>query len=129
MLLVSFFVEDFESYWPSFDTPAAFMAVPIFEETLTGQTQLGVAIFQFPVDRFKNVMSDRSGLGETGETYLVGNDLRLRSDSFLDPQNFSIEISFARGTIIDTVPVQAGLFGEAGVGVVKNYLNQYVLSA
>ena len=105
------------------------MAVPIFEETLTGQTQLGVAIFQFPVDRFKNVMSDRSGLGETGETYLVGNDLRLRSDSFLDPQNFSIEISFARGTIIDTAPVQAGLFGEAGVGVVKNYLNQYVLSA
>ena len=124
-----FFVEDFEPYWPSFDAPAAFTAVPIFEETLTGQTQLGVVIFQFPVDRFKNVMSDRSGLGETGETYLVGNDLRLRSDSFLDPQNFSIEISFARGTVIDTAPVQAGLFGESGVGVVKNYLNQYVLSA
>ena len=67
--------------------------------------------------------------GGTGETYLVGNDLRLRSDSFLDPQNFSIEISFARGTIIDTAPVQAGLFGKSGVGVVKNYLNQYVLSA
>ena len=64
------------------------MAVPIFEETLTGQTQLGVVIFQFPVDRFKNLMSDRSGLGETGATYLVGNDMRLRSDSFLDPQNF-----------------------------------------
>ena len=64
------FVEDCEPYWPSFDTPAAFMAVPIFEETLTGQTQLGVVIFQFPVDRFKNVMSDCSSLGETGETYL-----------------------------------------------------------
>ena len=121
-----FFVEDFEPYWPSFDAPAAFTAVPIFEETLSGKTQLGVMIFQFPVDRFKNVVSDRSGLGET---YLVGNDLRLRSDSFLDPQNFSIEISFARGTVIDTAPVQAGLFGESGVGVVKNYLNQYVLSA
>ena len=67
--------------------------------------------------------------GRPGETYLVGNNLRLRSDSFLEPQNFSVEISFARGTIIGTVPVQAGLFGEAGAGIVKNYLYQYVLSA
>jgi methyl-accepting chemotaxis protein len=88
-----------------------------------------VAIVKVPVDRFKSVMSDRSGLGETGETYLVGNDLYLRSDSFLDPQNYSTEISFARRTMIDTSPVQSGLLGESGVGVVKNYLNQYVLSA
>ena len=40
-----------------------------------------------------------------------------------------MENSFVTGTKIDTAPVQMGLFGEAGVGVVKNYLNQYVLSA
>ncbi|MEK9764332.1 MAG: hypothetical protein VW729_16745, partial [Deltaproteobacteria bacterium] len=124
-----FFIEDFEPFWPSFDAPAAFMAVPVFDETLTGRTQLGVVIFQFPVDKLKSLMSDRSGLGETGETYLVGNDLRLRSDSFLDPEKFSIQSSFASGTMIETAPVQAGLLGEPGVGVVKNYLDQYVLSA
>ena len=85
-----FFIEDFAPYWAGFEAPAAFVAAPIFEMTRNGLTKLGVVIFQFPVDKFKSVMSDRSGLGQTGETYLIGSDLRFRSDTFLDPFGLSL---------------------------------------
>ena len=124
-----FFIEDFEPYWAGFEAPAAFVAAPIFEMTRNGLVKLGVVIFQFPVDKFKSVMSDRSGLGQTGETYLVGSDFRFRSDTFLDPLSFSMEASFREFLALDTAPVRSGLGGESGVGVSRNYLNEYVLSA
>ncbi len=124
-----FFIEDFAPYWAGFEAPAAFVAAPIFEMTRNGLTKLGVVIFQFPVDKFKSVMSDRSGLGQTGETYLVGSDFRFRSDTFLDPLSFSMEASFREFLALDTAPVRSGLGGESGVGVSRNYLNEYVLSA
>ena len=124
-----FFIEDFEPYWAGFEAPAAFVAAPIFEMTRNGLVKLGVVIFQFPVDKFKSVMSDRSGLGQTGETYLVGSDLRFRSDTFLDPLTFSVEISFREFLELDTAPVRSGLSGGSGVGVSRNYMNEYVLSA
>ena len=124
-----FFIEDFSPYWAGFEAPAAFVAAPIFEMTRNGPVKLGVVIFQFPVDRFKSVMSDRSGLGQTGETYLIGSDLRFRSDTFLDPLGFSMEISFREFLELDTAPVRSGLSGGSGVGVSRNYINEYVLSA
>ena len=48
-----FFIKDFEPYWPIFEALVAFMAVPIFDETLTGRTKLGVVISQFPADDLK----------------------------------------------------------------------------
>ncbi len=45
-------------------------------------------------------MKQRKGMGKTGETYLVGNDKRLRSDSFLDPEKHSLKASF-KGSIED----------------------------
>jgi len=124
-----FFIEDFEPYWAGFEAPAAFVAAPIFEMTRNGLVKLGVVIFQFPVDKFKSVMSGRSGLGQTGETYLVGSDLRFRSDTFLDPLTFSMEVSFREFLELDTAPVRSGLSGGSGVGVSRNYINEYVLSA
>ena len=123
----SFFIEDFEPYWPSYEAPAAFVASPIFD----GRRKLGVAIFQFPIDTLNAVMTDRSGLGETGETYLVGKDLQMRSDSFLDPENFSLVNSFRRKDQgrVQTTAVSAALEGNSGVGVLQNYLGHYVLSA
>jgi methyl-accepting chemotaxis protein len=120
-----FFIADFEPYEPSFEKPTAFMATPIFEEN----RKLGVLIFEFPVDKFKNVMSDRSGLGQTGETYLVGGDQLFRSDSYLNPTNFSMEVSFQDFEEVETAQVLAGLSGDSGVGVSRNYMDNHVLSA
>ena len=83
---------DFEPYAPSYNAPAAFIASPIFD----GDEKIGVLVLQMPIDRINNIMtSDQNwsdvGLGESGETYIVGQDFRLRNQSrFLieDSENY-----------------------------------------
>ena len=73
-------IDDFAPYLPSYQDPAAFIASPIFDR---GE-QLGVLIFQMPIDRINAIMThdqkwSESGLGASGETYLVGKDKKMRS--------------------------------------------------
>lgn len=73
---VAFF--DFRPYAPSADAPASFMSTPITDAT--GRTT-GVLVFQMPIDRLNGVLSSRAGLGETGETFVVGEDGLMRTDA------------------------------------------------
>ncbi len=118
---------DFERYWPSYEAPASFIASPIFD----GDEKIGVLMFQMPVDRINELLSVRSGLGETGETYMVGSDLLPRSDSYLDAENRSIVNAFRHQdqARIDTESVRLALQGESGVVESRNYLGSEVLSA
>ncbi|MBU2865869.1 methyl-accepting chemotaxis protein [Pacificibacter marinus] len=68
--------EDLQAYAPSHGAPAAFIGAPIVDRR--GATK-GVIAFQLPTARFNLVMQRTTGLGETGEAYLVGSDLKLRS--------------------------------------------------
>ncbi|MHC4113837.1 MAG: sensor histidine kinase [Planctomycetota bacterium] len=68
---------DFEYYAPSNET-AMFVGTPIFDEH--GQVYAVVAL-QVSHEQINKVMQGRIGLGQTGETYLVGQDLFMRSDS------------------------------------------------
>jgi len=54
---------DFKQYLPSYSAPASFIASPIFA---SGKL-VGVLMFQMPLDRITEVMSERAGLGETGD--------------------------------------------------------------
>ncbi|MEZ5661329.1 MAG: methyl-accepting chemotaxis protein [Burkholderiaceae bacterium] len=74
---------DFEGYTPSYDAPAAFVASPV----RAGDEIIGALVFQMPIDRIATVMQDSSGLGETGESVLVGPDGLLRSQSRFTKQN------------------------------------------
>jgi len=69
---------DFRAYAPSAGAPASFLAAPIFDHE---GAKHGTLIFQMPVDRINAVMQQSTGLGETGETYLVGKDHLMRSTS------------------------------------------------
>lgn len=118
---------DFEQYPPSYEAPASFIASPIFD----GGNKVGIALFQMPLDLITEVMSDRSGLGETGETYLVGADYLMRSDTYRDTENRTVSASFRRpetGTV-RTAQAVAAVGGKTGVGEHENYLGQPVLSA
>jgi PAS domain S-box-containing protein len=83
---------DFGSYTPSFGQPASFIAAPIVD----GAWLLGVLVLQLPVGEIDKVMTSNrnwqiDGLGESGESYLVGPDFKMRSNSrfFLeDPEGF-----------------------------------------
>ncbi|GAB3526566.1 methyl-accepting chemotaxis protein [Photobacterium alginatilyticum] len=119
---------DFAPYAPSNGEPAAFIAQPLIEH---GDIELVVAI-QLPLEAVNSIMQQRSGMGETGETYLVGMDKRMRSDSFLDQEGRSVKASFA-GTVerngVDTQASTAALSGETGIHRGKDYNGNNVLSA
>ena len=118
---------DFKQYTPSYEAPASFIASPIFD----GNEKIGVLLFQMPVDRINDVMAFRSGMGESGETFLVGPDKLLRSDTYRDQEHRTIVASFRKPSTgsVDCPMVDEALEGEQGVIVTKNYLDEEVLSA
>ncbi len=123
-----FGLADFAPYAPSNGTPAAFIAQPVVNH---GKAELVVAL-QLSLGAINKIMQQRAGMGETGETYLVGPDLLMRSDSYLDPEGHSVEASFA-GTIAkngcDTEAARKALAGTTEVKVIKDYNGADVLSA
>nr|CRH05502.1 Putative chemotaxis methyl-accepting receptor, signalling [Candidatus Magnetococcus massalia] len=118
---------DFARYWPSYEAPAGFIASPVFKEG----KRIGVAVFQFPIDRLNAIMEERAGLGKTGETYLVGPDKLMRSNSFHDRDNRSVGASFANPKLgkVDSDAVKRALKGKSGTEVIINYKGNPVLSA
>lgn len=72
------FIEDFKHYEPSYGAPASFIGSAVFNDD---GAKIGVAIFQMPVDNINQIMGETAGLGETGETYLVGADNFMRSNN------------------------------------------------
>jgi methyl-accepting chemotaxis protein len=118
---------DYKQYLPSYEAPASFIASPIYD----GDEKIGVAMFQMPIDRLNTIMGERSGLGETGETYLVGPDKLMRSDSYLDPQHRNVVSAFRQPETgkIDTGSTARGLAGESGMQLLTSYTGHPVLSA
>lgn len=90
-----------------------------------------IIALQLSIDAINKVMQQRDGMGETGETYLVGADMLMRSDSFLDPTNHTIKASFANpstGTV-KTEASQAALSGKTGSEIIIDYNGNPVLSS
>jgi len=143
-------IEDFSSYPPSYQDPAAFIASPIVENNKV----IGSLIFQMPIGRINSIMTHNqdwknAGLGDSGETYLIGSDSKLRSQSrfLLEDKAAYLESIKASGissstidkiaskdTAISLQPVTSeaaklALEQKEGVSIVKDYRNLEVLSA
>ncbi|RJP59100.1 MAG: methyl-accepting chemotaxis protein [Candidatus Auribacter fodinae] len=112
-------LEDFEFYEPSYNDPASFISAPIYD----GDKLIGALAFQMPVDRINHIMQEKSGMGETGETYLVGSDHLMRSNSRFSEESTLLRQKVEGGT------VQKALAGQSGVEVVKDYRGVDVWSA
>ncbi|BBY30148.1 adenylate/guanylate cyclase domain-containing protein [Mycolicibacterium sediminis] len=88
-------VTDFSDYEPA-DEPTAWLVSPVGPE---GRAE-GVLALQFPVSKINNLMTadkqwEQAGMGATGETFLVGPDNLMRSDSRLfleDPEAFKRDV-------------------------------------
>jgi methyl-accepting chemotaxis protein len=115
----SSFLVDYEPYTPSYLAPASFISTPIFDEDKI----VGVLLFQMPIDSINAVMQTRAGLGESGETYIVGADNLLRSDSRFSQESTLLKLE------IDTVAANQALAGKTGVNIVDDYRGVPVLSA
>lgn len=123
----AFVATDFAPYAPSNNIPAAFVGLP---KNIEGKNWIVAA--QFSIDAINSLMQIRTGMGQTGETYLVGPDKRMRSDSYLDPIGHSINASFA-GSVeqngVDSEASSSALQGETNVEIVIDYNGNKVLSA
>ncbi len=121
------FLVDFASYWPSYDAPASFISSPIVD----AGKQVGVLIYQMPISRINENMARSIGLGATGESYVVGPDNLLRSDSAHNAEEFSVVKSFRKGKAgrVESEAISAALEGRSGCLRAKNYEGKEVLTA
>lgn len=140
---------DFARYLPV-DEPTAWIVTPI------GQVgrPTGVLAMQFPLSMLNRVMTfdrdwTRVGMGQTGETFLIGPDDRMRSDSRLfleDPDAYRAAVIAAGtpaavadqairiGTTVLNQPVgtsasKAAQRGDAGTDIITDYLGRRALVA
>ena len=117
-------IVDFEKYAPSYEAPASFIASPIWD----GTKKIGVLVFQMPLGTINEIMNERDGLGNSGETFLVGEDKKLRSDTH-NNKDYNIFNSFNKNKLIENENINKALKGESGAVVTKNYNGDEVLSA
>ena len=141
-------IRDFAPYPPAGDRASAFVGSPVF---LDGELA-GYVAGRFDPSEITDIMTNNQNwgsLGETGETYVVGADTRMRSDSrlFLEDRSAYFEQVEAAGTAtdeelrsmgvfdttvlfqsIDFRVVEAAMDEPSDVDVVTNYLGDEVMS-
>ena len=111
---------DCTAYEPTVGASACFASVPVFGTAREGL--LGVYIAQLSGDALNGIVGDREGLGSTGECYLVGPDMLMRTDSRSVP-NAILRLK------VETEAVRRGLRGESGVIEQTGYLGNRTLAA
>jgi len=102
---------DFSAYAPSNGAPASFIAAPV---NYQGKT-VGVVALQMPLGALNKVMQESAGLGETGESYLIGSDMLMRSDSRFEKEPTILKRK------VDSLAVREALAGKTGIQVYKDY--------
>ena len=143
-------IVDFEPYAPSYGAPAAFLAAPIYN----GPHLVGILAIQLPVDKINFILSgdknwEKEGFGKTGQVYVVGSDLLMRSDSRLLLEDSEKYLKNLRQTkissqIIDlikkletsillqsveTLAAKSAINGTSGVEILDDYRGVPVVSA
>ncbi|MDK2776086.1 MAG: methyl-accepting chemotaxis protein [Pseudomonadota bacterium] len=133
---------DFSTYIPAYGSHVAFMSAPVYQYSRL----VGVLIVQLPVEAINAIMTQDqmwqdAGFGKTGETYLVGQDHTMRSDSrarIENPEEFARQMSSsgidvsasAIGQVtVNNEATRHALDGESGVIRSDNYLGQQTVTA
>lgn len=115
-----FALSDAELYAPAGNAPAAFTAMPIMDKA--GKVQLVVAL-ELSMDDINAMMAETTGLGESGQTYIVGWDKLMRTDS-----RFEATSTIMKKTI-DTEAVRIGIQNKPGIDIIEGVDGNAHLSA
>ncbi|MBT3197311.1 MAG: response regulator, partial [Gammaproteobacteria bacterium] len=129
---LNYAISDFSPYVGHGLQPAAFAAIPV-EIVHRGDDyrRSFVIVLELSLDLINEVMIARTGMGESGESYLVGEDLLLRSDAFNGEGDFTVSSSFEtpQSRSINTIPAQRAVAGEHGAMFTSSYDGRSVISS
>lgn len=112
-------ITDLMHYAPSGDKPAQFIATPMFDDK--GYT-LAVLVIQIADKEIDAVMMNHTGLGETGESYLVGADYLMRSSS-----RFEKDVILRKE--VKSISAKNALEGREGIEILPDYRGIPVISS
>jgi methyl-accepting chemotaxis protein len=98
-------IADFQPYAPSAGIPASFLVTPV---TAADGRRIGALGLQLSQDRLISIATDPMGMGDTGETFLVGPDLRTRTSSRVEGRFVVGDVMPSESFIEEAV---AGRFG------------------
>jgi signal transduction histidine kinase/CheY-like chemotaxis protein len=104
-------IVDFKEYPPS-GRPAAFIGAPMVRREqrrgFKAEEKIGVLIIQIPADRINAIIMRKDGLGNTGETCLIGKDFFKRSDSRFLKESSILKVK------VETAAVSEAIEGRSG---------------
>ncbi|WP_413167378.1 ATP-binding protein [Capilliphycus salinus ALCB114379] len=102
---------------PESGKPQITFAIPLLNSE---KKQQGILAAHLNLDRIDEIIRQNTGLGDTGETYLVGNVGSSLSSRyvFLSSQESNL-VEFSEG--IDSLAIQEAMQGKNGRGLYRNY--------
>ncbi|MBE0663418.1 MAG: HAMP domain-containing protein [Bacteroidales bacterium] len=106
---------------PLTETRRLIISAPVFNQGEI-QAALLMEIANPAIDKLMFDKSGLQGLGKTGETFLVGSDLLMRTPSRFQNQQ-------APNTIVNTEATQLAMAGDHGTKVITDYRGVEVLSS
>lgn len=143
-------VVDFELYRPGYGNPAGFWSVPIYN----GTHIIGIMLVQISLAEVNKLMTynqswTEAGLGQTGESYLVGQDLLMRSNAraFIErpadyltglqadgvPERTQNMIEKLNTTVlfqrINSFPAREALLGRAGTQLTADHYDRPIIAS
>ena len=109
---------DFKPYAFAGNAPTSFVATPV----IRNGRSVGAVIFQLSVDQINAIFTNPLGLGDYSQSYLVGQDLLMRSNARFSEENTVLTQQ------VDTPQVHAALEGKSGVVESTGYNGEKVLA-
>lgn len=128
------FFADFAPYTPSLNNSVGFIATPVVSQD--GDT-IAVLVFKMPPNRISSIMNfggdyASAKFGETGESYLIGPDYKMRSNSRFVNSIQDDQVK-KHGTSVGIFEIKTdsilnGLKEQKGDHIIKGYMGKNVLS-
>ncbi|WP_455757157.1 bifunctional diguanylate cyclase/phosphodiesterase [Sulfurimonas sp.] len=120
-----FLLTDIDLYKPNPNGIAQFALYPIMDKNAVIQT---IVVVELDIQSLTDALSLSSDIYTTNETYIIGDDYKLRTDTLLEPKKYNVLNSFNNNITISTKAVKDSFLGNSSTLLTKDYRGVDVLS-